>query len=88
MGVREATTKTVKVRTERPPPGRVRKGSEAPSAHSAEPRRGRPLPGAGSRWATAAQGTDWAGRAAEGGDGVSYGLRAPRRREAGSGLWS
>lgn len=33
MGVREATTKTVKVRTERPPPGRVRKGSEAPSGH-------------------------------------------------------
>ena len=85
MGVREATTKTVQVRTERPPPRRARKGSEPPTSDSAELRRGRPLPGAGSRWATAAQGTHWAGRALKGGEGVSWGLRAPGQRAAGSG---
>lgn len=88
MGVREATTKTVKVRTDRPPPRRVRTGSEPPFTDSAELRRGRPLPGAGSRWATAALGTEWAGRAKKGEEGVSWGLRAPRRREAGGGQWS
>lgn len=43
----------------------------ASPADSAELRRGRPLPGAGSRWATAAQGTDGAGPALKGGEGVS-----------------
>lgn len=32
-------------------------------------------------------GTDWAGRSRKGEEGVSSGLRAPRRREAGTGLW-
>lgn len=83
MGVREATTETVKVRPESPP-RRVRKGSEPPSTRdSAALRRGRPLPGAGSRWATAALGTGWAGRADTGEKGAAGGPRAPRRREAG-----
>ena len=73
MGVREATRKTVKVRTERSLPRRVRKGSAPPSTDSAELRRGRPLPGAGSCRATAALGTDWAGRSKKGEEGVPAG---------------
>lgn len=73
MGVREATTKTVKVRTEEPPPRRVRKGSEPLSTDSAEPRRGRPLPGAGSRWATAALGLTGRGAPRKGSKGSARG---------------
>lgn len=86
MGVKEATEKTAKVRTESPPPTRVRIGSElAPTPDSAELRRGRPLPGAGSRWATAALGTDWAGRAEEGRRGQLWAEDVPA---AGSREWA
>lgn len=85
MGIREATTKTVKVRAQRPFPRTVRKGSEPSSSDSAEPRRGLPLPGAGSHWTTAAQGTGWAGRAKK--EGERGQLWAPRRRGAATGWW-
>lgn len=90
MGVKETTTKTVKVRVESLPPRRVRKGSESlfplklrrAKAGSTPPKGGVALgnccPG----------GLTGRGAARNGEKGVSYGLRTPRRREAGSGQWS
>lgn len=87
MGVREATTKTVKVRAERPPPRRVRKGSESLPPRTPQSGGGvDPSQGRGRAGQLLPGGTDWAGRGHKGGEKGQ--LWAEGSPAAGGGQWA